>query len=65
LARRARSEGAEHAQLALAQAAADLMRGGESAEPWPSVVGPRLQELPNGTRAVPPPGTLDGRPLRF
>jgi hypothetical protein len=65
LARRARGEGAEHAQLALAQAAADLMRGGESAEPWPSVVGPPLQELPNGTRAVPPPGTLDGRPLRF
>jgi peptidoglycan hydrolase-like protein with peptidoglycan-binding domain len=65
LARRARSEGAEHAQLALAQAAADLMRGGESAEPWPSVVGPPLQELPDGLRVVPPPGTLDGRPLRF
>jgi hypothetical protein len=64
LAGRARGEGAEHAQLALAQTAADLMRT-RSDELWPGVAGPPLQALPDGRAVVPPPGSLDGRPLRF
>jgi CoA-transferase family III len=67
LARRARGEGAEHSQLALAQAAADLMRlRGQSPESrWPDVGDVALEQLPDGRRVVPPPGTLDGRPLSF
>ena len=29
------------------------------------VEGPPLEELPTGRRVVPPPGSLDGRPLSF
>jgi hypothetical protein len=67
LARRARGLGAEHADLALAQTAADLMpkRGLSPELQWPEVEGPPLQELPDGRRVVPPPGTLDGHSLRF
>ena len=67
LARRARGEGAEHAQLALAQTAADLMRqtGQTPLSQWPSVDGPPLEELSDGRAVVPPPGSLDGRPLSF
>jgi hypothetical protein len=67
LARRARGEGAEHTQLALAQTAADLMSmGGQSPHAqWPQVEGPPLEQLPDGRRVVPPPGSLDGRPLTF
>jgi CoA-transferase family III len=62
LARRARGEGAEHASLALAQTAADLMRkrGLSPHSHWPQVEGPRLQRLPDGRAVVPPPGSLDG-----
>jgi hypothetical protein len=67
LARRARGEGAEHTQLALAQTAADLMsmRGQSPHAQWPQVEGPPLEQLPDGRRVVPPPGSLDGRPLTF
>jgi crotonobetainyl-CoA:carnitine CoA-transferase CaiB-like acyl-CoA transferase len=65
LARRARGGGAEHTKLALAQTAADLMALERTDTPWPSVDGPALQELPDGRAVVPPPGSLDGRPLRF
>jgi hypothetical protein len=67
LARRARGGGAEHAQLALAQTAADLMRqkGQTQMSQWPEVAGPPLQALPDGRQVVPPPGALEGRPLRF
>jgi hypothetical protein len=64
LARRARGEGAEHASLALARTAAELMATRSDA-PWPQVAGPALEQLPDGRAVVPPPGTLDGRPLSF
>jgi crotonobetainyl-CoA:carnitine CoA-transferase CaiB-like acyl-CoA transferase len=64
LARRARGEGAEHQHLALAQTAADLMQM-RSDRPWPETAGALLQALPDGRQVVPPPGALDGRPLRF
>jgi crotonobetainyl-CoA:carnitine CoA-transferase CaiB-like acyl-CoA transferase len=64
LARRARGEGAGHASLALAQTAADLMATRSDA-PWPQVVGPSLEQLPDGRAVVPPPGTLGGRALSF
>jgi hypothetical protein len=67
LARRARGEGAEHTQLSLARTAADLthLRGQSPQVRWPQVEGPPLEELPDGRRVVPPPGSLDGRPLSF
>ena len=67
LARRARGEGAEHTQLSLASTAADLMhlRGQSPQVRWPQVEGPPLEQLPDGRRVVPPPGSLDGRPLSF
>ena len=76
LASRARGDGAEHAQLALAQAAADLMRQKRQTQmshrqkrqtrlSWPDVTGPPLEALPDGRRVVPPPGSLDGRALTF
>jgi hypothetical protein len=67
LARRARGEGAGHAELALAQTAADLMRltGQSPQSHWPQVEGPPLEALPDGRQVVPPPGTLDGRALTF
>jgi len=64
LARRVRGEGSEHTQLALAHTAADLMQT-RSEEPWPQVGGPQLEALPDGREVVPPPGSLDGRPLTF
>jgi hypothetical protein len=64
LAGRARGAGAQHAQLALAQAAADLM-GTRSPGPWPAVGGRALERLPNGTQVVAPPGSLDGRQLSY
>ena len=64
LARRARGEGSEHASLALARTAADLMRMPGDAR-WPQVDGPPLQVLADGRRVVPPPGALDGRPLVY
>jgi len=64
LARRVRGEGSEHTQLALAHTAADLMQP-RSEEPWPQVGGPQLEALPDGREVVPPPGSLDGRPLTF
>ena len=64
LARRVRGEGSEHTQLALAHTAADLMQT-RSEEPWPQVGGPQLEALPDGRQVVPPPGSLDGRPLTF
>jgi crotonobetainyl-CoA:carnitine CoA-transferase CaiB-like acyl-CoA transferase len=57
------ARGGEHAHLSLAQAAADLMRT-RSDEPWPEV-SLALETLPDGRRVVPPPGSLDGRPLTF
>ena len=67
LARRARGEGAEHAQLALAETAQDLMaqKGQSLLRHWPQVEGPALERLPDGRQVVPPPGSLDGRPLTF
>jgi len=64
LTRRARGGGGKHAQFALAQTADDLMRT-RSAEPWPQVEGPPLEELRDGRCVVPPPGSLDARPLTF
>jgi hypothetical protein len=67
LSRRARGEGADHAQLALAQTAEDLMaqKGQSPSRHWPHVEGPALEQLPDGRQVVPPPGSLDGRPLTF
>jgi crotonobetainyl-CoA:carnitine CoA-transferase CaiB-like acyl-CoA transferase len=67
LTRRARGAGAEHANLALAQTAAALMtqRGQTPARHWPEVQGPELELLADGRRVVPPPGSLDNRPLTF
>jgi hypothetical protein len=67
LASRARGDGAEHTQLALAQTAADLMRlrGQTPESQWPAVDGPPREELPDGRKVVPPPGSLDGRKLSF
>jgi len=64
LARRARGGGAEHAQLALAETAARL-QGQSPQSRWPDVEGPPLEQLPDGRQVVPPPGSLDGRPLTF
>jgi len=64
LARRARGGSAEHAQFALAETAARL-QGQSSQLRWPQVAGPPLEQLPDGRRVVPPPGSLDGRPLTF
>jgi crotonobetainyl-CoA:carnitine CoA-transferase CaiB-like acyl-CoA transferase len=61
---RARGGGGEHARLALAQTADDLMRT-RSDEPWPQVDGPLLEALPDGRHVVPPPGSLGGRTLSF
>jgi len=58
------ARGGEHARLSLAQTAADLMRS-RTNQPWPDVAGPELQALPDGRSVVPPPGSLDGRPLSF
>lgn len=63
LASRARGGGAQHAQLALAQTAAELMATRSDAG-WPAVEAP-LERLPDGRQVVPPPGSLDGRPLSF
>jgi hypothetical protein len=64
LARRARGEGAEHAELALAQTAADLMST-RSDDAWPRAEGPPLQALADGREVVPPPGSLDGVALAY
>jgi crotonobetainyl-CoA:carnitine CoA-transferase CaiB-like acyl-CoA transferase len=64
LARRARGEGAEHAELALAQTAADLMST-RSDDAWPRAEGPLLQALADGREVVPPPGSLDGVALAY
>jgi hypothetical protein len=63
LARRARGEGAEHAELGLAQTAADLMSTRSDA--WPRAEGPPLQALADGREVVPPPGSLDGVALAY
>jgi CoA-transferase family III len=61
------ARGGEHAHLSLAQTAADLAPlGGQSPQwRWPLVEGPPLETLPDGRQVVPPPGSLDGRPLTF
>jgi hypothetical protein len=61
------ARGGEHARLSLAQASADLMalRGQTPECHWPQVDGPPLETLPDGRQVVPPPGSLDGRPLTF
>ena len=64
VASRARGSGAQHAQLALAQTAGELM-GTEGDVPWPAVDGPPLEPLPDGRLVVPPPGSVDGRQLSF
>jgi hypothetical protein len=63
LARRARGEGAEHAELALAQTAADLMST-RSDDAWARAEG-RLQAVADGREVVPPPGSLDGVALAY
>jgi CoA-transferase family III len=57
------ARGGEHARLSLAQTAADLM-GTRSHAPWPQA-DVQLETLPDGRQVVPPPGSLDGRPLTF